>query len=444
MVNFRQRAAQRKLVCMLNSYQQSVQFEAADAVVSTSTTTEYRHNVIADGQVIAVHTITQSGSASTDYLHYDHLGSVDAITDDQGSVIQAMSFDAFGLRRDATNWDYDLSQSTLATLKNYTDGGYTDQEQLDNLSLVDMNGRVYDPTVGRMISADPTVPALLFSQAFNRFAYVYDNPLEFTDPTGFVCSADTHTEVCDEMDGGSTGYFSGGGTGNAGADQPGGPGDVWANLGDSNDNSDPNQSVQITPLGGVYVFGFRPIPIASLLWWMNPCFTCSLHGSFFNPLTGPTQQNQESDAGKNSKASTTQAPPTQTPQQSLTKICSVQARILEGNQSDIGQPGGLSTPTQTFIVTASSAAVIPSQWGGPAVLRKNYNKISGSLNGAELFDNIADSIGGTSPVPGMSVQQYFLTYDANSVTIELPGMLSDLGTQQIDITVPASETCPEP
>lgn len=153
-------------------------------VVSTSSSTEYRHNVIADGQVIAVHTITQSGSASTDYLHYDHLGSVDAISNDQGAVIQAMSFDAFGLRRDATNWDYDLSQNTLITLKNYTDRGYTFQEQLDNVGLVHLNGRVYDPTVGRMISADPTVPDALFSQAFNRFAYVYDSPLVNVVPTG--------------------------------------------------------------------------------------------------------------------------------------------------------------------------------------------------------------------------------------------------------------------
>ena len=155
-----------------------------EVVASSTGTTEYRHNIVADGEVIAVHTITQSGNAYTDYLHYDHLGSVDAITDDSGNVIQSMSFDAFGQRRDAANWDYDLSQNTLATLKNYTDRGYTDQEQLDNLSLVDLNGRVYDPTVGRMISADPTVPAPLFSQAFNRFAYVYDSPLVNVDPTG--------------------------------------------------------------------------------------------------------------------------------------------------------------------------------------------------------------------------------------------------------------------
>ncbi len=82
-------------------------------------------------------------------------------------------------------WDCDLSQNTISTLKNYTDRGYTDQEQLDNLSLVDMNGRVYDPTTGRFISADPTVPAPLYSQSFNRYSYVYNSPLEFTDPSGF-------------------------------------------------------------------------------------------------------------------------------------------------------------------------------------------------------------------------------------------------------------------
>ena len=59
-------------------------------VVSTTTSTEYRHNIMADGEVIAVHTIDQSGNATTRYLHYDHLGSVDTITNDQGAVAQSM------------------------------------------------------------------------------------------------------------------------------------------------------------------------------------------------------------------------------------------------------------------------------------------------------------------------------------------------------------------
>ena len=109
----------------------------------------------------------------------------DTLTDDQGAVIQKMSFDAFGLRRDAGNWTYDLSSSQIAPLTGLTNRGYTDQEQLDGVALVDLNGRVYDPTIGRFISADPTVPDPLYSQAFNRYSYVYNSPLEYTDPSGF-------------------------------------------------------------------------------------------------------------------------------------------------------------------------------------------------------------------------------------------------------------------
>jgi len=149
-------------------------------VIAGQSSTEYRNNIFADGQVIAVHTIDQSGNATTSYLHYDHLGSVDTITNDQGTIAQQMSFDAFGLRRDAANWDYDLTTTQITALKNDTDRGYTFQEQLDNVGLIHMNGRVYDPSIGRFISADPT-------EGGNRYAYAYNNPLEFTDPSGY-CS----------------------------------------------------------------------------------------------------------------------------------------------------------------------------------------------------------------------------------------------------------------
>lgn len=48
-----------------------------------------------------------------------------------------------------------------------------------------MNGRVYDPLVGRMISADPTVPDPMNAQAWNRYSYVGNDPLAFTDPSGY-------------------------------------------------------------------------------------------------------------------------------------------------------------------------------------------------------------------------------------------------------------------
>jgi RHS repeat-associated protein len=56
---------------------------------------------------------------------------------------------------------------------------------LDDLGLIHMNGRVYDPTIGRFLSADPFVQAPTETQNFNRYSYVLNNPLSLTDPSGF-------------------------------------------------------------------------------------------------------------------------------------------------------------------------------------------------------------------------------------------------------------------
>jgi RHS repeat-associated protein len=56
---------------------------------------------------------------------------------------------------------------------------------LDNLNLVHMNGRVYDQIIGRFMSADPIVQVPGFTQSFNRYSYTFNNPLSYTDPSGF-------------------------------------------------------------------------------------------------------------------------------------------------------------------------------------------------------------------------------------------------------------------
>lgn len=48
-----------------------------------------------------------------------------------------------------------------------------------------MNGRIYDPNLGRFMTADPTVQFASYSQSYNRYSYVLNNPLSLTDPTGF-------------------------------------------------------------------------------------------------------------------------------------------------------------------------------------------------------------------------------------------------------------------
>ncbi len=95
-------------------------------------------------------------------------------------MVERDGYDAWGKRRYPTGADDPAGQITSQT----TTRGFTGQEELD-FGLVHLNGRVYDPLVGRMMSADPMVPDPLNAQAWNRYSYVINNPLAFTDPSGY-------------------------------------------------------------------------------------------------------------------------------------------------------------------------------------------------------------------------------------------------------------------
>uniref|UniRef100_UPI0024A67658 RHS repeat-associated core domain-containing protein n=1 Tax=Pelagibius sp. Alg239-R121 TaxID=2993448 RepID=UPI0024A67658 len=79
-----------------------------------------------------------------------------------------------------TDW-----QAGTPTTPGETPRGFTGHEHLDGVGLIHMNGRVYDPTLGRFLSADPNVQAPDDTQSFNRYSYVKNNPLSYTDPSGF-------------------------------------------------------------------------------------------------------------------------------------------------------------------------------------------------------------------------------------------------------------------
>jgi RHS repeat-associated protein len=66
-----------------------------------------------------------------------------------------------------------------------TDRGFTGHEHLNEIGLIHMNGRVYDPLIGRFMSADPFIQDPSNSQSYNRYAYVMNNPLSLTDPSGY-------------------------------------------------------------------------------------------------------------------------------------------------------------------------------------------------------------------------------------------------------------------
>ena len=114
------------------------------------------------------------------YIHTDHLGSLHTITDESGNLLQELSFDAWGNRRNPATWTF-FEENTETTL---FDRGFTGHEHLDGFQLINMNGRLYDPVVSRMLSPDNFVQSPDFSQSFNRYSYAWNNPLVYTDPSG--------------------------------------------------------------------------------------------------------------------------------------------------------------------------------------------------------------------------------------------------------------------
>ncbi|MBK7140052.1 MAG: hypothetical protein IPH74_14005, partial [Bacteroidetes bacterium] len=79
-----------------------------------------------------------------------------------------------------------LPQYLSITLNGFVlDRGYTVHQHLKEFGIINMNGRLYDPIVGRMLNVDNFVQDPSSSQAFNRYSYVVNNPLKYTDPSGW-------------------------------------------------------------------------------------------------------------------------------------------------------------------------------------------------------------------------------------------------------------------
>ncbi|MBO7588754.1 MAG: VCBS repeat-containing protein [Bacteroidaceae bacterium] len=119
--------------------------------------------------------IVRYDSRTSTYTPYavetDHLGSITALYNSSGTKVMGASFDAWGKRTQTT--------STLEFRR-----GFTGHEHIDGFDLINMNGRVYDPLIGRFLSPDMYVQLPGFSQSFNRYSYCLNNPLKYTDPYG--------------------------------------------------------------------------------------------------------------------------------------------------------------------------------------------------------------------------------------------------------------------
>ena len=167
--------------------------------VTRAGVTTWRHYVPAPTGTAALRLRYSNGTQpATRYLTSDHLGSIDRILDASGNVLVTESFGTFGRRRGANGAGLPTA-AELATIGSITRDGFTGHEHLDNLDLIHMNGRVYDPHLGRFISADPYVPAPYDGQSLNRYSYVWNNPLAYTDPSGFTPCLQTQQGKCAQI-----------------------------------------------------------------------------------------------------------------------------------------------------------------------------------------------------------------------------------------------------
>ena len=108
------------------------------------------------------------------YLLGDHLGSTSVVFDDSTNGIQRQGYRPFGEKR------YPTGPSPLPT-----DYQYTGQRGFEEIGLYFYNARWYDGALGRFAQADTVVPEDTQGvQAWDRYAYVNNDPINATDPTG--------------------------------------------------------------------------------------------------------------------------------------------------------------------------------------------------------------------------------------------------------------------
>jgi RHS repeat-associated protein len=150
----------------------------------TDNTTRHLNYIYAVGSLIAI----CEQKNNTDIMHYvysDYLGSLRCITSENSAIEQRLSYDAWGSRRDYQT-GLKLTDTQVALATTLTNRGFTGQEHIDGMGLINLNARMYEPGLGIFLSPDNYTQAPKNSQNFNRYTYCLNNPLKYTDPSGLL------------------------------------------------------------------------------------------------------------------------------------------------------------------------------------------------------------------------------------------------------------------
>jgi RHS repeat-associated protein len=146
-----------------------------EKIFETDGTIKHRYTISTGGGAIQIERLDGSLKDQPKYLLVDNLGSTNVILNALGEVEQRLEFDPWGMR---------VAGPDVGVVNSITNKGYTGHEMDDEVGLINMNARIYDPYLGRFLSADPVLPDAFNMQSFNRYSYVRNNPLKYIDPAG--------------------------------------------------------------------------------------------------------------------------------------------------------------------------------------------------------------------------------------------------------------------
>lgn len=113
------------------------------------------------------------------YLHRDYQGTIVAVTDNAGAIVEKRLFDAWGGILKVQN-----GSGVALTGLTVLDRDYTGHEHLQSVGIINMNGRLYDPKMHRFLQPDNFIQDPANTQNYNRYGYVLNNPLKYIDPSG--------------------------------------------------------------------------------------------------------------------------------------------------------------------------------------------------------------------------------------------------------------------
>ncbi len=149
----------------------------------TAGVTRYVHYISGPAGLSSI-VVSEAGTDKYYYVYTDHLGSLLTVSDAAAAIVTEQSFDAWGQRRDPLTWINWPPHILYTTYPAWLFRGYTGHEHIDAFGLINMNGRLYDPALGRVLSPDNFVQDSFSTQDFNRYSYAKNSPLLYHDPDG--------------------------------------------------------------------------------------------------------------------------------------------------------------------------------------------------------------------------------------------------------------------